>query len=180
MIIGSDAMAEVVEEKSNKLHRYLAVVLLFLVCIGFVLYLCELYKVDKEEKRKIPVIRDALGEIYPDDLDYYVVDNPTSVIYMCTANNDVCRTFEKGFKKLLQKKDYNGEIIYLNLTDIDLDEFTNAFNQKYPYKGGITTNYPAFILFEDGKVVSILEGTVEKPLTVSKVKNYLELNEIGE
>ncbi len=184
MIIGSDTMAEVdletAPKKNKKLHNYFVVILLFLVCIGLVLYLCELYKVHQEEKMKVPIIRDSLGEIYQKDLDYYIVDNPTSVVYMCTANDDVCRTFEKSFKKLLKKKDYNDEIIYLNLTDLDQEEFVNSFNQKYPYKEDITSHYPVFVLFDDGKVIGILQGTEEKPLTVSKVKNFLELNEIGE
>ena len=33
-----------------------------------------------------------------DDLDHYVLDNPTTIIYMCTANDDECRNFEKDFK----------------------------------------------------------------------------------
>ena len=99
---------------------------------------------------------------------------------MCTANDDTCRTFEKSFKKLLQKKDYRNQIIYLNLTDVNQDEFVNEFNRKYSYKVNLTTNYPAFVLFEDGKIKSILQGKNNKSLEISKVKQFLELNEIGD
>jgi len=171
---------EEVPEKNIKVHNYIILVLLFLACIGLVLYLCKLYEVEREERRKIPIIRESLSEIYPEDLEHYVLDNPTSLIYMCTANDDICRDFEKGFKKLLKKNNYNDAIIYLNLTEANQGEFVNTFNQSYPYKGGITAYYPAFVLFEDGKIKGILQGTETKKLTLSKAKSFLDLNRVGE
>ena len=168
------------KEKNTIFHNYLLLVFIFLVCIGFTLYVCEIYKVNDEEKKKVPVINGFLLEIYKEDLDHYVLDNPSSIIYMCTANDDVCREFEKGFKKLLHQNDYSNQIIYLNLTDVNQDEFVEEFNERYNYKNKLTTNYPAFVLFEDGKVKSILQGRENKSLTISKVKHFLELNEIGE
>lgn len=169
------------EEKQRSMMRnYFILFLLFLVCILFVLYICKVYQVNQEEKLKIPVIRDSILEIYPEDLEHYVLDNSVSVIYVCTANDPTCRSFEKSFKKLLKKNNYNEEVIYLNVTDIDQEEFIKEFNEKYTSKAKLTTNYPAFILFEDGKASSILQGREDKPLTIAKVKNYLELHEIGE
>ena len=173
---------EVVEEENvnHKFHNYFILVLLFIVCICFVLYLCRLYKINDEEQKKIPVINGLLSEIYSDDLEHYVVDNSSFVIYMCTANDDNCRSFEKNFKKLLKKKNYQDSVIYLNLTGVSQEEFVNDFNNKYNYKINLTTDYPAFIYFEDGEVQSILQGSSEKKLSVTKVKNFLELNNIGE
>ena len=34
--------------------------------------------------------------------------------------------------------------------------------------------------FEDGKIDSVLQGKEDKPLTITKVKQFLELNQIGE
>ena len=71
-------------------------------------------------------------------------------------------------------------IIYLNLSDVDQDSFVNDFNSNYPYKNKLSTNYPAIVLFEDSKVIGLLQGTDKKKLTVTRVKQFLELNEIGE
>lgn len=166
--------------KKNKVKNYLILLLLFIVSMGVVLYICELYKVNQEEKKKIPVISGALSEIYSTDLEHYVLDNPTTVIYMCTADDDTCRLFERDFKKLLKKKDYSEQIVYLNLTDVNQDEFVSSFNSTYNYKIKLTTNYPAFVLFEDGTVKSVLQGSEEKQLELIKVKQFLELNKIGE
>ena len=174
------SMSEGNKKENKELHNYIIVILTFLLCIGIVLYVCRIYEIKEAEKRKIPVIRGSVLEIYKDDLKHYVMDNPTSLVYMCTANSDTCRTFEKSLKKLLQKEDYDDEIVYLNLTDLDQEAFVEEFNQEFPYKTKLTLNYPAFVLFEEGKVKNILQGTLNKNLTITKVKTFLELNEIGD
>ena len=163
----------------NKVHNYLILIVLFSVCIGFIIYLCELYKVNYEEKKKTPVISGYLMEIYNEDLEHYLLDNPASVIYICAANDEKCRTFERDLKKLLRKKDYENDIIYLNITDTNKENFMNTFNSKYSLKVKLSS-FPAFVLFEDGKIKSIIQGNEKKDLTITKVKQFLELNEIGE
>lgn len=169
-------------EKENKktIKNYILLILLFIASISLIFYLRELYKVNKAEQLKTPVIDGALLEIYETDLEHYVLDNPTTVIYMCTADNEKCRVFERDFKKLLKKKDYNDQIIYLNLTDLDQDSFVNSFNEKYKYKIKLTTDYPAFVLFEDGKIKNVLQGNDKEGLTLVKVKQFLDLNKVGE
>lgn len=167
-------------KEKSKLKNYLILLLLFVVSMGFVLYLRELYKVNEAEQKKIPVIDGLVYEIYNDDLEHYILDNPTMVIYMCTANGNSCRLFERDFKKLLKKNDYSDRLVYLNLTNIDQEKFIKEFNNKYNYKIKLTTNYPAFILFEDGKVKKILQGKENDGLTITRVRQFLEMNEIGE
>lgn len=174
-------MKEKLSEKkeNNKIRNYVITVLIFIVCCGFILYLCELYKVNEAEKMKIPVIQGYLSEIYSEDLEHYILDNPNTVIYMCVANDENCRTFERDFKKLLKTSEYSDQVIYLNLTDVDQESFLNDFNDKYINKTKLNDKYPAFVLFEDGKVKSILQEK-DKKLDIVKVKHFLELSEIGE
>lgn len=167
------------QKEKKKIYNYIITIILFIACCGLTLYVCELYKVNEEAQKKIPVIQGLISEIYSDDLEHYVMDNQTTVVYMCAANDEDCRTFERDFKKLLRKNDYSDRLIYLNLTDVNQEEFVVSFNEKYKYKTEITTKYPAFILFEDGKIKSILQENSKK-LDIIKVKNFLELNEIGE
>ena len=83
--------------KKNKLKNYLLLIILFLTSMALVLYFCELYKVNQEEKKKVPVISGSLSEIYSTDLEHYVLDNPTTVIYMCTADNETLKETSKNF-----------------------------------------------------------------------------------
>ena len=169
-------------DKSTKkrIHNYIILAVVFLLCMGLIIYLCKCYKVYDEYQKETPVIRGALQEIVNDDLEHYVLDNPSALIYVCTSKDDICRDFEKDFKKFVIQQELNDDIVYLNTTGLDQNEFVDEFNKKYNYKRELTTNYPAFVLFENGKIVSILQGTEGKKLTVTKVKHFLELNKIGE
>ena len=91
-------MAE--EAKRNiKLKNYIILGLIFIAATAVTLYLSELYKVYDAYQKQTPVIRDTLSEIKSEDLEHYILDNPTTVIYMCTSNEMVCRNYEKDLKK---------------------------------------------------------------------------------
>lgn len=173
-------MSDTKEEKKIPLKNYFILLIIFSLCIGAVLYLSRIYQVYDEEQKKVPVIQGRLSEIYQEDLDHMILENPTIVLYMCTSIDSVCRDFEKSFIKLLKKNDYRNEIIYLNLTGYNIDSFIDSFNKNYSYKTKLTKNYPSFVLFEDGEVKGILQGNEKKSITISKVKQFLELNHIGE
>ena len=169
------------EEKERSLFkRYLILAFIFILCMGLVIYLCKWYKVYDDYQKEIPVIRDTLSEITDVDLEHYILDNPTTVIYMCTASDEVCRGFEKDFKKLVIKKEYTDKIVYLNLSGLDQEKFVEDFNNKYNFKIKLTVDYPAIVMFEDGKITSLLQENDKRDFTISTVKDYLDLNMIGE
>ena len=165
---------------NSKYRNYIILLVIFCLFGGLVLYLCEWYKVYDDSKKEIPIIRDTLFEIVPEELEHIIIENQNKVVYMCIADADVCRNFEKDFVKYLNKKDYKDEIVYLNLTNVNQDEFVNNFNSTYNYKKKLTTDYPAFVVFKDGVIDSILQGNTENPLSISKLNSFLELNQIGE
>ena len=57
--------------------------------------------------------------------------------------------------------------------DVDI-YVTNNFKIK------LTTDYPAIVMFEDGKITSLLQENDKRDFNISTVKDYLELNMIGE
>ena len=146
------------EVKKRTAKNYCLVAVIALVFIGLVLYLCKCYKVYDEYQKEIPVIRGSLQEIVNEDLEHYVLDNPSSIIYVCVANDDKCRDFEKKFKKFIENNELGDEIVYLNTTGLEQESFVNDFNAKYAKKKLLTTNYPAIVLFDEGKVDSILQA----------------------
>lgn len=172
-------------EKSNikdkkRFKNYIILIVIFILCWGLTLYLCEWYKVYNDYEKQTPVIRGTLSEITYEDLDHYVVDVPSIIVYICTSYDDNCRNFEKNFKKYVNKNDLNDSIVYLNITNIDKQQFINDFNNKYNYKGKLTGNYPAFVSFKDGKINSVLQATDNKNLSLSKVDSFLDLNNYEE
>ena len=173
-------MTDNVERKKGGLKNYLILAALFAIGISITLYLCELYKVYDEYQKQTPVIRDSLSEITADDLEHYIQENPTTVIYMCTASNMTCRNFEKDFKKIIKSKDLQETIVYLNLSDLDQEKFVENFNRNYPHRIKLTSNYPALVVFEEGKIINLLQGKSDEKLTIIKTKQFIEIHKIGE
>lgn len=170
------------EDTTRKIPKknYVILAVLFIFSIALVLYLCNLYQVYDEHQKETPIIRDTLSEIASDELDHYILENPTTVIYMCTAENMVCRNYEKDFKKLVEKENLQESIVYLNLSNLNQTEFVNNFNSKYPYKVSLSSEYPALVVFEDGKIGNVLQGTGDEKLTITKTKQFIDINNIGE
>lgn len=174
-------MADKQEENKKGLKNYLILIVIFLIGMGLTLYLCKWYRVYDDYQKETPVIRGILlQEIKDDELEHFLVENSESVIYMCTASDPLCRNFEKDLKKLVEKENLNESIVYLNLSNIDQDKFVETFNNKYPYKVKLTTSYPAVVMFDDGKVVNMLQGKKDEKLTITKFKQFIDLNKIGE
>lgn len=169
-----------VEKEKNYFKNYVLLGLLFLGCVILTLYICKCYEVYDNHQKQTPVIRDTLFEITEKELSPYIAENPTTIIYMCTSANEKCRNYEKDFKKLIEKYELQDEFVYLNLTGVDKDKFISDFNDEYNYKVKLTKNYPAIVLFEDNEIKYILQGKKEEPLTISKTKQFIDLNKIGE
>ncbi|MBR3049683.1 MAG: hypothetical protein IKG58_03925 [Bacilli bacterium] len=167
------------EDKKIPVKNYVILGIIFLVSIVLVIYLCNCYKVYDESQRQIPVVRGHLSEITESEIDSYLMENPTTVLYMCTASSFECRNYEKDFIKLIDDKNLVNSIIYINLSDSNMDSFINNFNRNHKYKEKLTNNYPAFVVFEDSKVTNILQGSEKEKLTISKTKSFLDLNKIG-
>lgn len=167
------------KEKKSTLKNYLILTLIFLITIIITLYFCKCYYVYHDSIKEIPVIRGVLSEITTEELEHYILENPNCNIYMCTSSDTRCRSFEESFIKLIKKKNLQEDIVYLNLSNANQEEFLKTFNDKYKYKTKLTSNYPAIVMFEEAQVSNILQEE-EENLTIMKTKQFIELNKIGE
>ena len=167
-------------EKVIPLKNYIVLSMLFIGIVMLTGYFCNWYHVYDEYQRQTPIIRGTLSEITAEEINHYITDNPTAVFYMCTANDFNCRNYEKDLKKLVISEDLQNSIIYVNLSDIDSNVFVDNFNNTYTYKVKLTTNYPAFVVFNDGKITNILQGNEKNKLTIGKTRQFIDINKIGD
>ncbi len=160
--------------------NYIILLVIFLATFLLVYYLYRFYIVYSDYQKQTPIIREVLPEITYQELDHYVRESPSVVIYMCTASDDVCRNFEKNFKKLIIKKELTNYITYVNLTNADLEQFQIQFNSRYTYKQKLENNYPTLVVFEDSEVRDIIQNSKNEKLTIEEVDQFLKRNKIGE
>lgn len=167
-------------KKPVETKNIVLLILLFLISIGLTLYFCRWYQVIDQNKKSVPIIRGTLSEITNKELDDYLLENPTSIIYLCTSDSQQCRNYEKDVKAYFVNSGLSESIIYVNLTNIDQTKFIKKFNQKYHYKTKLSTNYPAIIYFADGEIKDMIQGKRGNTLTLNRTKEFFKNNEIGE
>lgn len=167
------------EIKKSKIRNIIILVVVSLLVVSLVLYLCDCYKVYEESKKEIPVLDGILAEISTIELDHYLLENPSTTIYICTTQDTICRNYESKLIQLIEKKALKDDIIYLNVTEEEKDGFVEEFNNKYHYKVKLGKRFPAYVVFDEGKITGILQEK-EKDLTIQKTKQFIELNEIGD
>ena len=151
-------------KKENKEERkiipknYAILALIFIVATIISLYLANVYTVYQESKLEIPVIGDTLSEITSEELEHYISENPATLLYICTASDQKCRSYEKDFKKLIDREELQEYIVYLNLKPEERESFTENFNNQYSKRLKLTTNYPAIVALDEGKVIHLLQA----------------------
>ncbi len=167
-------------ERNIGVKNYLIIGLIFLVAIVVTVYLCNVYSVYQESKLEIPVIRGTLSEITSEELEHFISENPTVLLYICTASDESCRNYEKDLKKLVTRKELQNELIYLNISLDEKETFVKTFNETYTSRVKLTDQFPAIIALEEGKTVHILQPKNNERLTISKTQQFIELHRIGE
>lgn len=169
------------KKKQIPIKNYIILGCLFVGTILLLLFVTEKYEQYVDYQKQTPIIEGTFtNNIRYEEIEHYITENPTSVLYMCTASNEVCRSYEKELKKLIIKEGLSNSITYLNLSDVDPYQFVMEFNSRYHYKKELTTSYPAFVILKDNEVVDILQGSEEKALTIEKTKAFLKYYEVGE
>lgn len=160
--------------------NYIILAIIFAVATIITLYCCNVYNVYQESKLEIPVIRGTLSEITREELEHYISENPSTILYICTARNKACRNYEKDLKKLVKREELQDKIIYLNLAEEEVESFTELFNKEYTKRIKITANIPALIAIEEGKLHHLLQPKGKENLTITKTKQFIDIHEIGE
>lgn len=172
------------EKKENTrkvgVKNYLILALIFIAATAVTIYLCSVYNVYQEDKLQVPVIRGTLSEITSEELDPYISENPTVMMYICTASNETCRKYEKSLKKYIVREELQERMVYLNITTEEAEKFADSFNEKYTTSLKLKDRYPALIIFEEGKVTHLLQAKENEKLTITKTKQFMELHGIGE
>ncbi len=160
------------------MRNYIRVAFICIVTVVIVIALGAIYDTYQKYDLNIPIIRGTLKELKPNDLDNYISENDYTLLYVCVATDDNCRKLEKKLKDVLKERRLTEEIIYLNITEEDsYGEYLNKLNTKYS-KDIVISNYPALIIFENQKMVGIVEKNGNQYLNVGDIEQFLDVNEI--
>lgn len=88
-----------------------------------------------------------LNEIKLEEIENYIVEAHDIMIYV-TNSESTNKIIDKKFKDMIKDNDYNQDVVYLNLNDID-ELLYKSFKDKY---GVSDTKNNTLFIFKDGKL----------------------------
>lgn len=157
----------------KKKQNYVVLVFIYVVVIVVVLYLASWYNTYKNYQEEIPVLQDVVSEINPSEVTHYLTENPSPVLYLCSASDSDCREFEESIKDNLTNNGYE-DLVYVNLEDVD--DKTSYVNELLKDSDFSIDRTPCLIKFTDGKVTAVEDGLNGAVLTRDEALNFLDVN----
>ena len=155
----------------NYIKLGLIIVAVVLLCFLF----RSLYIGRVNYELNIPIISETLiRKINTDEVYNYVHENENAIIYIGVVSDENCRSFEKEFNKVIKEKSLKDKITYLNITSVPSKEsFINDFNKTYNTS---LQGYPSLVIFNEGKVKSVITVKTGDKLDIVDVKKFLDEN----
>ena len=166
------------KEKRIPVGNYIKLGLIILATVLLAIFLRNSYISNQEYENGIPIIRDAVvSEINSNEVYHYVRENEQVVLYIGVSNDKNCRNLETDLKEVITSRHLENVITYLNLTNNKKkSSFIKEFNKFYDTK---LLGYPSFVFIEDGKVMDIMTVKTGNKISVDRVINFLERNNIS-
>ena len=128
------------KDKTKKLILFIALCVVTLLILFFALKINNnrLNEMDKQS-----LISEYLTEVKYDDINEYIQENPSSIVYISNSSEESSKEFEDTFKKVI--KDYNleNDIVYINIYELDVKD---PFYRKAP----------VILFYKDGSVSDVI------------------------
>lgn len=146
-------------------------VYLFLILLGSLLlliYIYTWYETYNENKLNTSIMNEYLTVINYNELNNYIVENKDAIIYVSILGNDNINRFETKFKTEIIKNNLKNEILYLDLTNENLNVVTKKLK--------IEQDFPYLVVYTNGQITDTY-NIAETNYSSKKVIKYL--NRIG-
>lgn len=164
-------------KKEIPFKNYVMLGVIIIITLLVAMYIFSWYRQYSDNKISKPIITSTLREVEYNNLDTVLQERDVLVMYMCTTDEDVCRSFEKKFTNYVKKNNLTDEIIYLNL-GYSSDE-SGLLDKVYSeYKSDDLVKkvyqYPTLLIFNQGKIVDVLSSSSKNKVTIEQVDEFLD------
>ena len=155
--------------RKNYIKLFLILFFSLIVCtIIFIIY-------NNWNNNDLPILRNKVSEIEVNDVDNYISENETVLLYFGVVKDENSEKIEKEMLDMIDKD--NVDFVYVNITNLkNKKSYFNSFNEKYS-DGKMITNYPAFVYIENEKIVDIIQRD-DRYLEIEDVENFIKINKI--
>ena len=158
------------KEKSRDIPKknYIYLSIIILGSILFLIYIYKWYQTYNQSKLNTSIMNNYLTIINYNELDNYIIENKDAIIYVSILGDENINRFENKFKNIIIKNNLKQSILYLDLTNENINNATNKLqiNDKFPY----------LVVYTNGKITDTYNIRKNKYNT-KKIEKYL--NRIG-
>lgn len=151
--------------KKNYFILFIVIVLSLLIAF----YFRKWYKAYEDSYLSKSIVGNYLFQINYKELDNYLVENQSAIIYVSKVGNEKIRNFEKKFINAINQNDLKNKILYLNLNN-----YKGDINNKYTINDKDITSVPNISVFKNGKLDDIYVIDVDG-YNMEKIISYLIL-----
>lgn len=181
--IRGDKVAKKKKEDKREIptRNYVILGIIVIITLLIVIYLCSWYKQYTDNKVNEPVITSVLREVEYNNLDTVLRERDVLIMYMCTTDESICRSFEKKFSEYIKDNNLTEEIVYLNLGYLkDENDLLDTVYDKYKSDTLVKKvyEYPTLLIFNQGKIVDVLSSNGKNKIDIDKVEEFLESYEL--
>lgn len=155
---------------SSKNYVILVIILVSTVLLGF-----YLFNSFKESDVNTSLMDNYIKLINYTEIKDYVTENRDVVIYSSVLKDKRIRNFEKNFRHVINKYELEDQIVYLNLTDLTLEERVDLSN-TYNLDGKTIVDVPCLLIFKDGNLIDIY--ALKDNYNVDNLVTYLQKKEV--
>lgn len=131
--------------------NYMITVVIILSTIVLTFILANSYK---NKYRKTSEMYNYLSEIKINEIESYLFENPSIIIYFADKYNLNNDDKEIKLKKIINELNVYNYFIYLDINDVD-ESFLKKFQKKYNYEIKIDDT-PLFLVINEGNVIESL------------------------
>ncbi len=136
--------------------NYIVLCMIVVITLLLAIYFRNYYLNHQKQKDGLQI--NNISEIDEKSLSNYIVENDEFILYVTNREESNLNSFEKKLGNYLTKKEYNKNIIYLDLTSVSnsfYKDFRNQYFDKKLQKKKFLKQTNLFY-FEDDKVVDML------------------------
>ena len=172
-------MASKKSKNTNKeipIKNYIILGTIIIITLLVAIYLFSWYRQYTDNKVSEPVITNTLREVEYNNLNTVLKERDVLIMYMCTTDEDICRSVEKKFASYVKDNNLTEEIVYLNLGySSDENGLLDKVYSNYKSDDLVKKvySYPTLLIFNQGKIVDVLSSNGKNTITINQVKDFL-------
>lgn len=164
-------------EKKIPLKNYIILAVTLIITVILVIYFYLWQKAYEESKTNTIIMDEYIQKINYNELNNYLIENKSTVIYSSVVGSQKTSNFEKKFIKVIQNKSLKNSILYLDLTEVVKNKtIKKELLEKYPELNNNIKD-PLIIIFNNDKVIRIY-NIKDNNYNIDSLIEFLEKEDI--